>query len=41
MWGIGIQYVLALITLRTHVGVRALQWLGDQVEVHLVELTVS
>ncbi|XP_075875521.1 solute carrier family 28 member 3-like [Nelusetta ayraudi] len=32
MWGIGIQYLMALITLRTHVGVCALQWLGDQVE---------
>lgn len=36
MWGIGIQYAMALITLRTSAGVSALQWLGDQVEVYLV-----
>lgn len=40
MWGIGIQYAMALITLRSRAGVSALQWLGGEVEVHLVESTI-
>ncbi|XP_068616920.1 solute carrier family 28 member 3-like [Brachionichthys hirsutus] len=32
LWGIGLQFAIALVTLRTTSGSVAMQWLGDQVE---------
>lgn len=32
-WGIGMQFVLGLITLRTKIGFDAFDWLGGQVQV--------
>lgn len=34
LWGIGLQFIFALLSFRTTFGLRALQWLGQQAEVH-------
>ncbi|XP_078141499.1 solute carrier family 28 member 3-like [Centroberyx gerrardi] len=35
LWGIGLQFAFGLFILRTNVGLNAVQWLGQQVEIFL------
>ncbi|XP_055989959.1 sodium/nucleoside cotransporter 2 [Sorex fumeus] len=35
LWGLGLQFVLGILVIRTDVGFNAFQWLGDQVQIFL------
>lgn len=36
-WGLGLQFVLGLFVIRTEPGFVAFQWLGDQIQVRMLD----
>ena len=41
VWGMGLQFVLALLSFRTTFGLQAVQWAGHQIEVRQISTGVS